>query len=79
MAPAPAGVPRPDEGGGNAAEGVKKHPWLWLCAFLLIAAGYFLLRKVDPGGRNAWSVISPALILAGYLLVIPAILLSYRR
>lgn len=61
--------------GGNA---IKKRV-LWLSALILIVSGYALLHKVDPGGRNAWAIVSPALLLAGYLLMIPAILLTYRE
>ena len=61
--------------GGDA---VKKRA-LWLSALILIVSGYALLHKVDPGGQNAWAIVSPALLLAGYLLIIPAILLTYRE
>ena len=61
--------------GGNA---VKKRA-LWLSALILVVSGYALLHKVDPGGRNAWAIASPALLLSGYLLMIPAILLTYRE
>ena len=59
--------------GGDA---VKKRA-LWLSAAVLIVSGYALLHKVDPGGQNAWSIVSPALLLSGYLLIIRAILLRY--
>ena len=61
--------------GGDA---VKKRV-VWLSALILIVSGYSLLHKVDPGGQNAWAIVSPALLLAGYLLIIPAILLTYRE
>lgn len=61
--------------GGDA---VKKRV-LWLSALILIVSGYALLHKVDPGGQNAWAIASPALLLSGYLLMIPAILLTYRE
>lgn len=61
--------------GGDA---VKKRV-LWLSAVILIVSGYALLHKVDPGGQNAWAIVSPALLLSGYLLIIPAILLTYRE
>lgn len=76
-----AAQPGPENGrqdpgaGGNA---VKKRV-LWLSALILIVSGYALLHKVDPGGQNAWAIVSPALLLAGYLLIIPAILLTYRE
>ncbi|MDA8130802.1 MAG: hypothetical protein M0011_04775 [Elusimicrobia bacterium] len=69
--PAPAAVPALEEGG-------KKLLWPWLLAAVLIVGGYSLLHKVDPYGRNAWAVISPLLILAGYLAIIPAILRTFR-
>ena len=61
--------------GGDAV----KRRILWLSAAILIVSGYALLHKVDPGGQNAWAIVSPALILSGYLLMIPAILLTYRE
>ena len=68
------GQQEPRAGGGA----VKKRA-LWLSALILIVSGYALLHKVDPGGQNAWAIVSPALLLAGYLLIIPAILLTYRE
>lgn len=63
-----------------AGEGGRrgKGRWLWFSAFFLIITGYALLHKVDPGGRNAWAIVSPACLLAGYLLIVPAILFTYR-
>jgi len=69
--PAPAAAP--EEGGGPRALP------LWLLAIALIGSGYAMLHKVDPGGQNAWAAASPACLLAGYLLIIPAIVFSYRR
>lgn len=51
---------------------------LWFSAFILILCGYFFLTKADPGGRNGWSSLSPVFLLAGYLLIIPAISVTYR-
>lgn len=65
-----------------AADGGEARPApraLWIAALLLIVSGYSLLHKADPAGQNAWAVVSPALLLAGYLLIIPAIALTYRR
>lgn len=59
-------------------EGRGKSRWLWFSAFFLIISGYALLHKADPGGRNAWAIVSPACLLAGYLLIIPAIVFTYR-
>lgn len=53
-------------------------PFFWILAVILIVSGYLFLNKADPGGRNAWSVAAPACLLAGYLLIIPAIIVSYR-
>ena len=66
--------PEADRGGetGNGR-------WLWVTAAIFILLGYFLLHKVDPAGQNAWGIVSPALLLTGYLLIIPAIIVSYRR
>ena len=61
-------------GGG----GGSKILLLWGSALALIASGYYLLSKVDPGGQNAWAVAAPALLLSGYLLIIPSIFLTYR-
>lgn len=52
---------------------------LWLSAAVLIVAGYALLHKVDPGGQNGWAIASPALLFFGYLLIIPAIVFTYRE
>jgi len=49
----------------------------WAAALILVILGYFFLTKADPGGRNLWSSLAPAFLLAGYLLFIPAINLSY--
>ena len=65
-------------GEAGRGEETRKQPVLWLLSFTFIILGYILLYKVDPGGRNAWAILSPALLLAGYLLVIPAIILTYR-
>jgi len=58
-------------------EGVKPLA-LWGLSAILIVSGYALLHKVDPGGQNAWAILSPALLLCGYLLIIPAIVYTYR-
>lgn len=69
----PAPAAEPAEGGRQSALP------LWLLAIALIVAGYAMLHKVDPGGQNAWAAAAPACLLAGYLLIIPAIVFSYRR
>jgi len=61
-----------------AGNGGKSH-FFWIPALLLVISGYVLLKRVDPGGQNAWAIVSPALLLAGYLLFIPAILSRYPR
>jgi hypothetical protein len=58
--------------------GSKYAVYVWGAAFLLVIGGYFMLRLADPGGRNGWSVAAPTFLLAGYLLFIPAISLSFR-
>jgi len=65
----------------NAAEGGERRSALpfWLAAAALAVCGYSLLHKVDPRGANIWGIAAPALILAGYLMFIPAILISSRR
>ena len=69
-------VPPADFTGGiNAA----KSRLFWVPALLLVISGYILLKRVDPGGQNAWAIVSPALLLAGYLLFIPAILFRYPQ
>ncbi len=65
----------PEAGGGGG--GVTSRV-LWASALVLIISGYSLLHKVDPGGQNAWAVAAPALLLAGYLLIIPSILITFR-
>ncbi|MCM2267688.1 MAG: hypothetical protein NDI60_07960 [Elusimicrobiales bacterium] len=67
----------------KAGAGGEKSPvlarLLWLSALVLIVCGYLFLNKADPGGKNGWAVAAPASLLAGYLLIIPAILVSYRE
>lgn len=70
----PAGAVLAGEKGGSAA----KSGWLWILAAVLIVSGYAMLKKVDPGGTNGWAVASPAFLLSGYLLIIPAIIRTYR-
>lgn len=63
-------------------DGGEKSPlakFLWTFALLLIISGYIFLKKADPGGQNAWATAAPACLLAGYLLIIPAIAVSYRE
>lgn len=67
-------VPGEEAPGGGAGARV-----LWFSALVLIVLGYLSLTRVDAGGRNAWAVISPAFLLTGYLLFIPAILRSFRK
>lgn len=66
-------------GGADGGENAGKGRLLWLLSLVLIALGYAALKKVDPWGRNAWAMAAPALLLAGYLLIIPAILVTFRR
>lgn len=61
--------------GGNAS----KSRLFLIPALLFVFSGYALLKKVAPGGQNVWAVVSPALLLAGYLLFIPVILSRYPR
>ena len=67
----PAAAPAERAGG-------EKPLWLWPLAALLVVSGYLLLHKADPYGRNIWAVVSPALLLSGYLAIIPAIILTFR-
>ncbi|OGR81664.1 MAG: hypothetical protein A2X32_03860 [Elusimicrobia bacterium GWC2_64_44] len=76
--PSPESRPAFDDGQGEGGEPRKALP-LWLLAIALIISGYAMLHKVDPGGQNAWAVAAPVCLLAGYLLIIPAIVISYRR
>ena len=62
-----------------AGGGAIKRRFLWLLASVFIVSGYALLHKVDPGGQNGWAILSPALLLCGYLLIIPAIAYTYPR
>jgi hypothetical protein len=50
----------------------------WAAALVLILSGYGTLTLVDPQGKNIWAIFAPALLLGGYLTVIPAIISSYR-
>lgn len=64
-----------EEGGGKKP---VKAWFAWLSAAALIISGYYSLTKADPWGRNPWAVAAPACLLAGYLLIIPAIYYSWR-
>ena len=64
---------------GCETAGGGKSRILWLSSFILIVSGYIMLVKVDPAGQNAWAVAAPASLLAGYLMVIPAIFATYKR
>ena len=64
--------------GGEGGDAVKSRI-LWLLSAVLIVSGYALLHKADPGRQNGWAILSPALLLCGYLLIIPAISYTYRR
>lgn len=72
--PAQAAPVTAEEGG----ERLSALPF-WLIAAALAVCGFAMLHKVDPRGANIWGIAAPGLILAGYLLFIPAILLSSRR
>lgn len=74
----PAALPTPSAGNNGGESGGKKSA-LWITALILIVSGYAALKKVDPLGANAWAVAAPALLLSGYLLIIPAILATFRR
>lgn len=65
--------------GGAAGGGAPAGRALWFTAIALAVCGYMLLGKADAGGQNAWAIAAPALLLAGYLLFIPAIITTYRR
>lgn len=75
----PAPGPGASSQAGEGGKSLFKVRAAWFLAFLLAIAGFAALKKADPWGRNGWSTLSPALILSGYLLFIPAILLSSRR
>jgi hypothetical protein len=74
----PAALKAPS-GGADGGENAGKGRLLWLLSLIFIALGYAALKKVDPWGRNAWAIAAPALLLSGYLLIIPAILVTFRR
>jgi hypothetical protein len=38
-------------------------------SFVLIAAGYFFLKKTDPQGTNIYAGLATVFLLAGYLLI----------
>jgi len=65
--------------GENTGGDVLKSRLLWLLALVLIVSGFAALKKVDPWGQNGWATAAPALLICGYLLVIPAIVFSFRR
>ncbi len=72
----PAASPAPE--GAVAGGDAVKSRILWIFALILILSGFALLKKADPGGQNSWATVSPLFLLCGYLLVIPAIIVSYR-
>ncbi|HBA61153.1 MAG TPA: hypothetical protein DCZ92_10110 [Elusimicrobia bacterium] len=70
-----AGAAKAETAGGKApGAGI-----FWVSALLLIVIGYLSLVKADAGGKNAWAILSPACLLTGYLLIIPAISRSFRK
>lgn len=73
---APAGAGSPAGGAAGGASRVNRG--LWFAAFVLVIVGYALLLRAGPGGQGLLAMAAPALLLAGYLLVIPAILATYR-
>jgi hypothetical protein len=77
-AAASPGAVAPLETGGLEGESAAVRRFLWISSLVLIVFGYFSLLRVEPGGQNAWSIVSPVCLLAGYLLVIPAIRYTYR-
>lgn len=76
--PGPAALQASPAEGNTGVSGGKKLA-LWLFSLVLIVSGYAALKKVDPSGGNGWAVAAPALLLAGYLLIIPSILATFRR
>lgn len=77
--PPPARRETPGAPAAPAAGGETRFSRLWPASAALIIAGYAMLLKVDPAGRNAWASASPACLLAGYLLVVPAIWRTFRN
>ena len=63
----------------TVGEDAAKSRSFWIPALLLVVLGLFLLKKAAPEGQNTWAIVSPAFLLAGYLLFIPAILSRYPR
>lgn len=76
--PPPAHRESPAAAAAAAPGGGTRFSRLWLAAAALVAAGYAMLLKVDPAGQNLWAAASPAFLLAGYLLIIPAIWRTFR-
>lgn len=55
--------------------GLGKKTGIFLAlALLLIVCGYIFLQRTDPAGENMFAILAPAFLLAGYLLVLPALL-----
>lgn len=73
--------PAPAAGAAAGADGGESRlnpAFFWIPAVILAVSGYFFLTKADPWGKNPWAVAAPVCLLAGYLLVVPAIYYSYR-
>ena len=49
---------------------------LFSAGLVAIAAGFFLLTRVDPSGQNWAAVVSPFCIIGGYISIIIALLLK---
>lgn len=48
-------------------------------ALVLIALGYFLLKRTDPAGTNLFAALSPFVLLAGYLLIPAALYADTKK
>jgi hypothetical protein len=65
---------------GEAGGEIARAGWIVIAVSALIAAaGYFLLSKAAPEGRDIYSNLSPFVILAGYIGVAAGIMWPERR
>lgn len=51
-------------------EGISRTGWKIICiGILVLILGFFVLSRTDPEGKNLASILSPFLIISGYVVI----------